>query len=140
MFSIWSVMMDRRPSRAVGGRKRKCQLMAEQLQCKHKHKHVRRNNEGGCHETSHEICEFRIHSSGLEQIKVALLYQAVNIFTKTFRSNIFTFLITFLSYTLYCFNKVGIALMRAGLHYIYARFFHWQAQGITSWISLCHSS
>ena len=37
--------------------------MAEQLQCKHKHKHVRRNNEGGCHETSHEIHEFRIHSN-----------------------------------------------------------------------------
>ena len=37
--------------------------MAEQLQSKHKHKHVRRNNEGGCHETSHEIYEFRIHST-----------------------------------------------------------------------------
>ena len=43
--------------------------MAEQLQCKHKHKHVRRNNEGGCHATSHEICEFRIHSISQPFIK-----------------------------------------------------------------------
>ena len=46
--------------------------MAEQLQCKHKHKHVRRNNEGGCHETSHEIHEFRIHSRKLEKFYVNL--------------------------------------------------------------------
>ena len=44
--------------------------MAEQLQCKHKHKHVRRNNEGGCHETSHEIYEFRIHSTPPKIVKI----------------------------------------------------------------------